>query len=139
MGFGHYANSSFSLSVSPIAPDAAGMQRDYWYGVNRSFARLESPKPSDRRPPGALVREVGVRKAAILRPGAGDFDPEVAGSLLSHLCSALSGMPSIKASFALIGQLGQQIAGLCGPFMTTDGCPAVWASRPFDGEGCPML
>ena len=27
---GQYANSSFSLSVSPIASDAAGMQRDYW-------------------------------------------------------------------------------------------------------------
>jgi PmbA protein len=68
---GHYANSSFSLSVSPIASDAAGMQRDYWYGVNRAFAKLESPEAIGRE---ATRRTVGnSARAKSHLPCAGDL------------------------------------------------------------------
>ncbi len=134
---GHYANSSFSLSVSPIASDAAGMQRDYWYGVNRAFAKLESPEAIGREATRRTVRKLGARKVSTCRVPV-IFDPEVAGSLLSHLCSALSGYALYKGASFLIGQLGQQIAP---DFVTIydDGrMPGGGlGTRPFDGEGLP--
>ena len=133
---GHYANSSFSLSVSPIASDAAGMQRDYWYGVNRAFAKLESPEAIGREATRRTVRKLGARKVSTCRVPV-IFDPEVAGSLLSHLCSALSGYALYKGASFLIGQLGQQIAP---DFVTIydDGrMPGGLGTRPFDGEGLP--
>ncbi len=133
---GHYANSSFSLSVSPIASDAAGMQRDYWYGVNRAFAKLESPEAIGREATRRTVRKLGARKVPTCRVPV-IFDPEVAGSLLSHLCSALSGYALYKGASFLIGQLGQQIAP---DFVTIydDGrMPGGLGTRPFDGEGLP--
>nr|MBP9635864.1 TldD/PmbA family protein [Nitrospira sp.] len=133
---GQYANSSFSLSVSPIASDAAGMQRDYWYGVNRAFAKLESPEAIGREATRRTVRKLGARKVSTCRVPV-IFDPEVAGSLLSHLCSALSGYALYKGASFLIGQLGQQIAP---DFVTIydDGrMPGGLGTRPFDGEGLP--
>jgi len=133
---GQYANSSFSLSVSPIASDAAGMQRDYWYGVNRAFAKLESPEAIGREATRRTVRKLGARKVSTCRVPV-IFDPEVAGSLLSHLCSALSGYALYKGASFLIGQLGQQIAP---DFVTIydDGrMSGGLGTRPFDGEGLP--
>lgn len=133
---GQYANSSFSLSVSPIASDAAGMQRDYWYGVNRAFAKLESPEVIGQEATRRTVRKLGARKVSTCRVPV-IFDPEVAGSLLSHLCSALSGYALYKGASFLIGHLGQQIAP---EFVTVydDGrMPGGLGTRPFDGEGLP--
>ena len=133
---GQYANSSFSLSVSPIASDAVGMQRDYWYGVNRAFAKLESPEAIGQEATRRTVRKLGARKVSTCRVPV-IFDPEVAGSLLGHLCSALSGYALYKGASFLIGQLGQQIAP---DFVTIydDGrMPGGLGTRPFDGEGLP--
>lgn len=133
---GQYANSSFSLSVSPIASDGAGMQRDYWYGVDRSFAKLESPEAIGKEATRRTVRKLGARKVPTCSAPV-VFDPEVAGSLLSHLCSALSGYALYKGASFLIGQLGAQIAP---EFVTIydDGLmPGGLGTRPFDGEGLP--
>ena len=78
---GQYANSSFSLSVSPIASDGAGMQRDYWYGVDRSFAKLASPEAIGQEATRRTVRKLGARKVTTCSAPV-VFDPEVAGGLL---------------------------------------------------------
>jgi PmbA protein len=133
---GQYANSSFSLSVSPIASDGAGMQRDYWYGVDRSFAKLASPEAIGQEATRRTVRKLGARKVATCSAPV-VFDPEVAGGLLGHLCGALSGYALYKGASFLIGQLGKQIAP---DFVTIydDGrMPGGLGTRPFDGEGLP--
>ncbi|MBA2485530.1 MAG: TldD/PmbA family protein [Nitrospira sp.] len=133
---GHYANSSFSLSVSPIASDAAGMQRDYWYGVDRSFAKLESPEAIGKEATRRTVRKLGARKVATCCAPV-VFDPEVAGSLLGHLCSALSGYALYKGASFLIGQLGAQIAPGFVTIYDDGRMPGGLGTRPFDGEGLP--
>jgi PmbA protein len=65
------------------------------------------------------------------------FEQEVAGSLLGHLCSALSGYALYKGASFLVGQLGKTIAP---DFVTVydDGrLPGGLGTRPFDGEGLP--
>lgn len=133
---GQYANSSFSLSVSPIASDAAGMQRDYWYGVNRTFSKLESPEAIGQEATRRTVRKLGARKVPTGRVPV-IFDPEVAGSLLSHLCSALSGYALYKGASFLIGQRGQQIAPEFVTIYDDGRMPGGLGTRPFDGEGLP--
>lgn len=134
--FGQYANSSFSLSVSPIASNDAGMQRDYWYGVNRAFSKLESPEAIGQEATRRTVRKLGARKVPTGRVPV-LFDPEVAGSLLSHLSSALSGYALYKGASFLIGQLGRQIAPEFVTIYDDGRMPGGLGTRPFDGEGLP--
>ncbi len=133
---GQYANSSFSLSVSPIASDGSGMQRDYWYGVDRSFAKLDSPEAIGKEATRRTVRKLGARKVQTCSAPV-IFDPEVAGSLLSHLCSALSGYALYKGASFLVGQLGAQIAPEFVTIYDDGRMPGGLGTRPFDGEGLP--
>jgi PmbA protein len=133
---GHYSSSSFSLSVSPIAsdPETGGMQRDSWYGVQRSFARLDRPEAIGQEAARRTVRRLGARKVPTCTAPV-VFDPEVAGSLLGHLCSAVSGYALYKRASFLLDKLGERLAP---DFVTVydDGrMQGGLGSRPFDGEG----
>ncbi len=133
---GQYRNSSFSLSVTPVASDAGGMQRDYWYGVQRSFAKLDSPDAIGKEAARRTVRRLGARKVPTCRAPV-IFEQEIAGSLLGHLCSALSGYALYKGASFLIGQLGQQIAPEFVTIYDDGRMPGGLGTRPFDGEGLP--
>jgi len=135
---GEYRSSSFSVSVTPIAmgPDGQGMQRDFWYAVGRKYAGLESPESVGQEAARRTVRRLGARKIVTQRVPI-VFDPETAASLLSNLCSAVSGSAVYKGASFLIGQLGKRLA----PERVTvydDGLlVGGLGSRPFDGEGLP--
>jgi PmbA protein len=135
---GEYRSSTFSVSVSPIATgsEADGMQRDSWYAVQRRFARLDSPESVGAEAARRTVRRLGARKVATCHVPV-IFDQETAGSLLGHLCSAVSGYSLYKGASFLVGQLGKRL----GPAMLTvydDGrLHGGLGSRPFDGEGVP--
>lgn len=133
---GQYSSSSFSLSVSPIACDPAtgGMQRDSWYGVQRAFARLDQPEAIGREAARRATRRLGARKVPTCTAPV-VFDPEVAGSLLGNLCSAVSGYALYKRASFLVDKLGERLAP---DFVTVydDGrMRGGLGSRPFDGEG----
>lgn len=133
---GQYRNSSFSLSVTPVASDAGGMQRDYWYGVHRSFAKLESPDVIGKEAARRTLRRLGARKVPTCSAPV-IFEQEVAGSLLGHLCSGLSGYALYKGASFLIGQLGRQIAPEFVTIYDDGRLPGGLGTRPFDGEGLP--
>ena len=133
---GQYLSSSFSLAVSPIAvdPGTGAMQRDSWYGVQRAFARLEQPESIGQEAARRAVRRLGARKVPTCTAPV-VFDPEVAGSLLGNLCSAVSGYALYKRASFLLDRLGHRLAP---DFVTIydDGrMPGGLGSRPFDGEG----
>jgi PmbA protein len=135
---GEYRSSSFSLSVSPIAtePGSGAMQRDAWYGVQRKFAKLDSPETIGQEAARRAVRRLGAKKVATRRAPV-IFDQETAGSLLGNLCSAASGYALYKGASFLIDRLGKKLAP---DFVTIydDGrMPGGLGSRPFDGEGLP--
>ncbi len=135
---GEYRSSSFSLSVSPIAtePGSGAMQRDAWYGVQRKFAKLDSPETIGQEAARRAVRRLGAKKVATRRAPV-IFDQETASSLLGNLCSAASGYALYKGASFLIDRLGKKLAP---DFVTIydDGrMPGGLGSRPFDGEGLP--
>lgn len=133
---GEYRSSSFSLSVSPIATDQQTglMQRDSWYGVQRKFAKLESPESIGAEAARRTVRRLGARKVSTQRVPV-VFDQDTAGSLLGTLCSAVSGYALYKGASFLIGHLGKSIAPEHITVYDDGRMVGGLGSRPFDGEG----
>jgi PmbA protein len=139
VGFcGEYLSSTFSLSVSPVAtePGTDHMQRDSWYAVQRRFAKLDSPEAVGQEATRRTVRRLSARKVAT-RKAPVVFDAETAGSLLSNLCSAVSGYALYKGASFLIDELGQRLAPDFVTIVDDGRLPGGLGSRPFDGEGLP--
>lgn len=131
---GAYRTSSYGLSVTPVAADEGGMQRDYWYTGARHFADLDPPEAVGREAARRVLRRLGARKVATCRVPV-VFDPEMAAGLLSHLAGAASGASVYKGASFLADKLGQPVAAP-GVTVIDDGLrPRGLGSRPFDGEG----
>ena len=132
--YGEFHSSNFSCSVSPIAVENGLMQRDYWYSVGRKIARLDAPEAIGQEAGQRTVRRLGARKVRTCRVPV-VFDPEMAGSFLGNLCSAVNGYAIYKGASYLIGQLGAQIAAANVTVYDDGRVPAGLGSKPFDGEG----
>jgi PmbA protein len=133
---GAYRTSSYGLSVTPVATDAGGMQRDYWYASARHFADLEPPEAVGREAARRVLRRLGARKVATCRVPV-VFDPETAAGLVSHLASAASGSSVYKGASFLADRLGQPVANPLVTVIDDALRPRGLGTRPFDGEGVP--
>jgi PmbA protein len=133
---GTYDASNFGHSVSPVAAQNGSMQRDYWYSSNRKFSRLESPKSVCETAAQRVLRRLGGRKIKTCEVPV-VFDPEIAGTLLRNLASALSGYSLYKGASFLVGKLGMKIASELVTVVDDGTIPGALGSRPFDAEGLP--
>jgi PmbA protein len=131
---GEYYGSIFSHSVAPVAKQNGSMQRDYWYSSNRKFSRLESSHSVGEKAAQRVLRRLGARKVKTCEVPV-VLDPEIAGSLLRNLSSALSGYSLYKGASFLIGKLGTPIASELVTVIDDGTIPGALGSRPFDGEG----
>ena len=134
--YGEFQSSNFSCSVSPIAIENGLMQRDYWYSVGRKVSQLDAPEAIGREAGHRTVRRLGARKVATCRVPI-VFDPEMAGSFLGNLCSAVNGYAIYKGASYLIGRLGEKIAADNITIVDDGRIPGGLGSKPFDGEGLP--
>jgi PmbA protein len=134
--YGEYQSSNFSCSVSPIAVEDGLMQRDYWYTVGRKMAALDSPEAIGQEAGRRTVRRLGARKIATCKASV-IFDPEMAGSFLGNLCSAVNGYAIYKGASYLIGRRGEKIAADSVTVYDDGRMPRGLGSKPFDGEGLP--
>lgn len=133
---GEYRGSSVVLSVSPIAGDDGGMQRDGWYSVQRRLQDLESPEAIGRTAARRALRRLGARKVPTQQVPV-VFDPETAASLLRSICSAASGAAIYRSASFLTGRLGQEVAATTLTVVDDGRMVGRLGSRPFDGEGLP--
>lgn len=105
---GSYPYSRHSLSCAVIAGAADGMQRDYWYAVAREPGTLETPEDVGRKAARRAVDRLGGRQT-----GTGRFPvlyaAEVAGGLVSHFFSAISGGNLYRKSSFLLDHLGKPV------------------------------
>ena len=98
---GQYHAGSTSLSVSPIASDASGMQSDYWYATGRKLVSCKTPAVIGQEAARRALRRLGARKVATQKVPV-VFDPSTAASLLGHVCGAVTGSALYRgASFLL--------------------------------------
>jgi PmbA protein len=131
---GAYLGSRHGVSMTAIAGEGTGMERDYDYSSVLHASDLESPEKIGRTAGERAVerlnpRKVSTRKVPVV------FDPRVAGSLVSHLASAANGAAIARKTSILKDKMGEKLFA--------DGVRIVddplrkrgLRSRPFDGEG----
>lgn len=133
---GEYRGSSVVLSVSPIAGDNSGMQRDGWYSVQRRLENLESPESVGRTAATRALRRLGARKVPTQQVPV-VFDPDMAASLLRTICGAVSGSAIYRSASFLTGKLGEKVASGDLTILDDGRMAGKLGSRPFDGEGLP--
>jgi len=131
---GGYAGTSRGLSVSVVAGEGSGMQRDYAWRSARHSRDLPAP--------GEIGLLAGQRAVARLSPGrlkSGPatvvFDPRVGGSLIGHLVGAMAGPAIARRASFLLDRLEDQLFD-AGIVIVDDPLRRRGLrSRPFDGEG----
>ena len=128
------SGTSRAISLSLVAGEGADKQRDNAWRQARHAADLPGPAEI-----GTLAAQ---RTLARLNPGrlkSGQmpvvFDPRVAGSLLGHLVSAMSGPSIARRSSFLLDRLDDMLFDPAVVIAEDPHCPRGLRSRPFDGEG----
>lgn len=138
LGFvGSYRRSYCSVAAVPIAQsDDGAMQRDFWYSVSRTLAKLDSPEEVGRVAAQRTVRRLGARKARTAQVPV-IFDPLVARSLLDNLAGAVNGDAVYRGASFLAGKLGEKVAGDNITVIDDGTMPGGFGTSPFDSEGVP--
>src|ERR1035438_7920995 len=134
---GEYRRSYCSVAVVPIAQDAdGGMQRDYWYSVARSLAKLDSAEQVGKEAARRTLRRLGARKVKTAHVPI-VLDPMVASSMLEHIFEGVNGDSVYRGASFLAGKLGEKIAGVNVTVIDDGTMPGGFGTSPFDGEGIP--
>jgi len=131
---GAYLGSSHGISMTAIAGEGTGMERDYDYSSVRHAADLESPEKIGRTAGERAVERLNPRKVTTRKVPV-VFDRRVAGSLVSHLASAANGASVARKTSFLRDKMGGKLFA--------DGIRIIddplrlrgLRSHPFDGEG----
>ncbi len=105
---GRERGTRHSLSLSLIAGDEAGMQRDYWYDTVRSAndfmsASVLGDKAAERTLARVGARRLSTRQCPVL------FAPDIARGLIGHLIGAVSGGALYRQASFLLDHVGKQI------------------------------
>jgi PmbA protein len=133
---GGYRRSSFGASVSAVAGEGTGMQRDYdFHGATHL---------SDLEPLEKIGRTAGERAVKRLNPRKIEsqsvpiiFDRRVAGSLVSHLLGAINGSSIARGTSFLKDARQTLVFGEGVTIIDDPHRKRGSASKPFDGEGLP--
>lgn len=131
---GDYAASRYSRSVSVLAGEGTGKERDYDYSSRLHFADLDAVADIGHSAGERAVRRLGARKAKT-GPVTVVLDPRVARGIAGHLAGAINGGAVARKTSFLRDSMGKQVAAAS---ITVTDEPLKLrgqASRPFDGEG----
>jgi PmbA protein len=105
---GSYLRSSHGISMTAIAGEGTGMERDYDFTSAIHASDLASPASIGRTAGERTVARVNPRKVATCKVPV-VFDPRVAGSLVGHLVGAVNGASIARKTSFLKDRLGQQL------------------------------
>jgi PmbA protein len=131
---GAYLRSSHGVSMTAIAGEGTGMERDYDFTSALHAADLEAPERIGRVAGERTVARLAPRKVATCKVPV-VFDPRVAGTLVGHLVSAANGAAIARKASFLNGRLGER---LFRPGVRIVDDPLRLRglrSQPFDAEG----
>lgn len=129
-----YAYSRHSLSISPIAKDRSGMQRDDWYTSSRRNEQLAAPEAVGRYAAERALSRLGARKLST-RTVPVLFEAPLACGLISNFVQAASGGALYRKSSFLVDSLGQQLFPDHVSLVEEPHLPEGSGSSPFDEEG----
>lgn len=129
-----YRSSRFSLSVSVVAGEGTGMERDYDYSLARHRKHLAPAVSLGEEAARRALRRVNPRKVSSRRLPV-ILDPRLSRSLLGVLAGAISGSAIARGSSFLKNALNTQIFPEHISIIDDPHRRAGLGSRPFDGEG----
>jgi len=131
---GQSAGTRHSLSLSVIAEDEKGMQRDYWYTVARDAKALDSPEAVGREAAHRSLRRLDSRKLST-RTCPVLYEAPIASSLLSHLVGAVRGSSLYRQASFLLDHLGKPIFADFVRIHEQPHLKHALGSTSFDSEG----
>lgn len=131
---GSYAVSRRSLSVSVLAGEGTGMERDYEYDSKVYGSDLRAPADIGREAGEKAVRRLNPRKVKSQKVPV-VFDPRVSRGLLGHLTGAISGPAVARGTSFLKDKLDQVIFPETVTIVDDPFVRRGLRSRPFDAEG----
>src|SRR5690606_2703136 len=131
---GQYMATRFTRSVSVLAGEGTGMERDYDYSSRLHFADLDASAEIGKRAGERAVRRLGARKVKT-GPVTVIYDPRVARGIAGHLAGAINGASVARKTSFLRDRMGKQVASAAITVTDDPLKPRGQASRPFDGEG----
>lgn len=129
-----YRSSYFSVSISVVAGEGTGMERDYEFTSARHRTNLSSAHEVGLEASRRALKRLNPRKVSTCRVPV-VFDPRVSRSLMQVLAGAISGNAIARGSSFLKGDLNKPV--FAGGITVTDD-PHIkrgLGSKPFDGEG----
>ena len=131
---GEYIRTGHAISVTALAGQGTGMERDYDYSSTVHLEDLEDAA--------TLGRRAGEKAVARLNPNRPKtaklpvvYDPRVASSLLGHLVGAINGASVARGTSFLRDRLGQRVMAEGIAVLDDPTRRRGLRSRPFDGEG----
>ncbi|PXA99887.1 modulator protein [Nostoc sp. 3335mG] len=135
---GAYSLTSYMISASVLAGEGGAMERDSAWHSARHANALEGAAVIGRR---AGERAVARVNPARIASGAMPvvFDRRVSGGLLGHLVGAITGSSIARKTSFLLHALGEQVFAKGVTICDDPHRPRGLRSRPFDGEGLPVL
>ncbi|MEM5500130.1 TldD/PmbA family protein [Ahrensia kielensis] len=131
---GSYQGTRFGCSVSVIAGEGTGMERDYDYSSRLFYNDLDRRSEIGRSAGERAVKRLNPRKMPTQTVPI-IFDPRVSRGILGHLNSAINGASVARKSSFLQEKMGKQIANDKITIIDDPNIVRGQASRPFDGEG----
>jgi PmbA protein len=129
-----YPVSHSAVSVSVVAGEGTGMERDYDFSSAIYGSELESAELVGRRAGEKAVKRLNPRKVATAKVSV-VFDPRVANSLVGHLAGAINGAGIARGVSFLKDKMGQRLFPAGIDIVDNPLRRRGKASRPFDGEG----
>jgi len=126
--------SRHGISMTAIAGDGTGMERDYDFSSTLHASDLEDAQAIGRRAGKRAVERLNPRKVTTRRVPV-VFDSRISGSMVGHLASAANGSSIARKTSFLREKLGQRIFAPGIHIIDDPLRPRGLRSRPFDAEG----
>ncbi|MFD2184906.1 TldD/PmbA family protein [Rhodoplanes azumiensis] len=131
---GIYAGSRHSVSMTAIAGEGTKMERDYDWSSTVHASDLDDPEKIGRTAGERAVKRLDPRKVSTRKVPV-VYAPRVAGSLVSHLVSAVNGSSIARKTSLLRDKLGQRVFAPGIRIVDDPLRKRGLRSHPFDAEG----
>lgn len=129
-----YVGSRHSLSCVVVGKRESAMQRGYWYTVSRDASELEAAELVGVAAAKRTIAKLGARKIPTEKVPV-IFEAPVAGGLIGHLISAVSGGNLYRKASFLVDSAGKTIFPEHVSISERPHLPRGLGSSPFDAEG----
>ncbi len=132
---GAYNSSGHSVSVSVLAGERDGMERDYDFSSAVYGSDLISSTEIGRSAGLKTVRRLNPRKPDTTNDISVVFDPRVSSSIMGHMMGAITGPAIARGTSFLKESLGEKIFADGITIVDDPHIHRGLRSKPFDGEG----